>query len=240
MSSEPLLRRIPSEISSMFSDIAPGYDRMNLLMSAGMDHLWRRRVVRYCNLEKDSRVLDLGTGTAELAIQLAASPEVEHIVGTDISMAMMEQGIRKQESKGVHFSQADALDLPFPDCCFDAVVSSFVMRNLPDPEFALQEQIRILKPGGKVVFLDIVSPRFSRLPRMYGFFFFRFVPLIGRLLTNSDFAYTYLPTSTLRYPPPFAMLQIMRTQGLAKASFTSHCLGTVSIHVGTKNLLSAI
>ena len=234
--SEFLKQRMPATIGSMFSDIAPGYDRMNLLMTAGLDSVWRREVVRCCDLKAGSRVLDLGTGTAELAVRLAACPEVAHVVGTDISLSMMDQGRRKPASRDVRFTQANALTLPFPDHCFDAVVSGFVMRNLPSQTQALQEQVRILKPGGKVVFLDIVAPRHSRLPSLYGFFLFRIVPLVGRMLTGSEFAYGYLPSSTLDYPSPFALLQTMQDLGLADAVFTSHSLGTVSIHVGTKAL----
>lgn len=234
MTSESLLQRNPHEIGSMFSDIATGYDRMNQLMTAGMDHAWRQRVAKCCDLEEGSRVLDLGTGTAELAIQLASFPKAKQIVGTDISMLMMKEALDKPGSSKVQFAQADALCLPFPDCSFDAVASGFVMRNLYNPVLALQEQIRILKPGGKVVFLDIISPRFSWIPGLYGFFFFRLVPIVGRLLTRSDLAYSYLPTSTLDYLSPFALLQIMRGQGLTGTFFTSHSLGTVSIHVGTK------
>ncbi len=231
---EFLRQRRPTAIGAMFSDIAPGYDRMNRLMTGGLDSVWRRAVVRCCELQTGSRVLDLGTGTAELAIRLGTCPEVAQVVGTDLSLPMINQGRRKPASRHVRFAQTNALTLPFPDNCFDAVVSGFVMRNLPSQTQALQEQIRIVKPGGKVVFLDVVSPRYARLPKLYGFFLFRIVPVLGRLLTGAEFAYSYLPRSTLDYPSPFALLQIMQDQGLADATFTAHSLDTVSIHVGTK------
>ncbi len=231
---EFLQRRMPAKIGAMFSDIALGYDRMNLLMTAGLDSAWRREVVRHCDLKAGSRVLDLGTGTAELAIRLVTSPEVAQVVGTDISWSMMAQGRHKPASRDIRFAQADALTLPFPDNCFDVVASGFVMRNLSSQTQALQEQMRILKPGGKVVFLDVVSPRYASLSAIYGFFLFHIVPLVGQMMTGSTFAYSYLPHSTVDYPSPFALLQIMQDQGLADVTFTSHSLGTVSIHVGTK------
>ncbi len=229
-----LQQRRPSRIGSMFSEIASEYDRMNLLMTAGLDKRWRQEVIRHCDLKQGSRVLDLGTGTAELAIELAKCSEEIYVVGTDISLAMIFQGRKKPRAKNICFTQANALALPYPDGCFDTVVSSFVMRNLPNQAHGLLEQFRVLKPGGKIVFLDIVSPKYSMFPELYSFFFFRMVPIVGQMVTGSEFAYSYLPSSTLDYPSPFALLQIMRAQGLADTSFESHSLDTVSIHIGTK------
>ena len=229
-----LQERLPSRIGLMFSEIASNYDRMNLLMTAGLDKRWRQEVIRHCHLKQGSRVLDLGTGTAELAIELAKFPKEFQVVGSDISLAMMFQGRKKPNAYEIGFTQANALILPFPDGSFDAVVSGFVMRNLPDQAQALMEQIRVLKSGGKIVFLDIVSPKYSLLPELYGFFFFRIVPFVGQMVTGSESAYSYLPSSTLDYPSPFALLQLMRAQGLTDTSFDSHSLATVSIHIGTK------
>ena len=239
MNAESLLQRQPQDIGRMFSDIAHRYDRMNQLMTAGWDRYWRREAVRHCRVRAGARILDLGTGTGELALALHCTQPATQIWATDISWAMMAQARRKPGSCRIRFAQADALQLPFPAHSFDAVVSGFVMRNLPDHPRALQEQIRVLRPGGRLVFLDILPPQFAALGSLFGLFFFRFVPWLGRVVTGSDRAYRYLPASTRAYPTPFAFLQWMREQGLADASFVAYGGNTVAIHAGTKAALSA-
>ena len=153
-----LQERLPSRIGLMFSEIASNYDRMNLLMTAGLDKRWRQEVIRHCHLKQGSRVLDLGTGTAELAIELAKFPNEFQVVGSDISLAMMFQGRKKPNAYEIGFTQANALILPFPDGSFDAVVSGFVMRNLPDQAQALTD------PCSKTWWQNCVSGhRFSQV-----------------------------------------------------------------------------
>lgn len=239
MNGDQLRRRDPSRIGGMFSRIACGYDLMNSLMTAGMDASWRRALVRACELPPCSRVLDIGTGTGELALEMVRKSGPRLMAGCDISWEMMEQGRGKAESRVIQFTQANALDLPYPDDCFDAVVSAFVMRNVSDQLLALHEQVRILKPGGKVLFLDIVSPKHSMFPAPYHLLFFRAVPLLGRIVTGSASAYSYLPHSTLDYPSPIDLLTIMFEAGLKEITFSTHCLATISIHIGIKRQSSA-
>lgn len=218
----------------MFSSIAGRYDLMNTLMTGGMDRFWRQAVVRQCALQDGDQVLDLGTGTGELALALARQSHRHTVWASDISWDMLAQARAKPACRTIRFAQADALHLPFPTGMFDAVVSGFLMRNLPDHRQALQEQIRVLKPGGRLVFLDILAPRYTYQRQLFSLFFFQLVPWLGWLVTGSRTAYRYLPESTLAYPSPFALLHLMQEQGLQDYAFTT-CMGNaISIHVGTK------
>ncbi len=234
MNLDPLQSRNPAEIGQMFSSIAHRYDLMNTLMTAGADRGWRKEVVRKCTTPREGNVLDLGTGTGELALNLARNAEHSRVWASDISFEMIAAGKRKPGTQAIRFSQADALRLPFPDGAFDTVVSAFLMRNLPDQRLAIEEQIRVLKPGGRLVFLDILSPHMTPLGMIYRLYFFRFVPWLGRLVTGSRTAYRYLPSSTVTYPSPFAMLQIMKDLGLVSNSFATYMGNTISIHIGNR------
>ncbi len=234
MSMDSLQKREPAQIGRMFSRIAHRYDLMNTLMTVGLDQWWRREVVRQCALPTGGCVLDLGTGTGELARALARQAGRYQVWATDISLAMITQGQHKQGTHLIRFTQADAQQLPFPDASFDTVVSAFLMRNLPDHRLGLAEQVRVLKPGGRLVFLDIMAPHLTPLGLLYRLYFFRLVPWLGRLITGSGAAYRYLPVSTVTYPSPFTLLQLMRELGLVASAFDTYMSSTISLHMGTK------
>ncbi len=233
-----LHQRRAEDIGAMFSAIADRYDLMNAIMTGGRDRDWRRRVVDLCHPEPGQRILDLGTGTGELALTFGRAASGLDIWASDVSMEMMSLAQAKPGAATIRFFQADALRLPLQDNHFDVVVSAFLMRNLPDPAAAVREQVRLLKPGGRFVFLEIVPPEFTWLGKAYKFFMFSVVPRLGRLLSGSATAYSYLPSSTQVYESPFEMLSLLREAGLKQTAFATCMANTISIHHGRKPTLA--
>ncbi len=231
---QTLHQRRAEDMGAMFSAIADRYDLMNAIMTGGRDRDWRRRVVDLCHPEPGQRILDLGTGTGELALAFGRAASGLDIWASDVSMEMMSQAQAKPGAAPIRFFQADALQLPLPDNHFDVVVSAFLMRNLPDPAAAVREQVRLLKPGGRLVFLEIVPPEFTWLGRAYKLFMFSVVPRLGHLLSGSTTAYSYLPSSTQVYESPFEMLSMLRETGLKQTAFATCMANTISIHHGRK------
>ena len=219
----------------MFSAIAERYDLMNSVMTGGRDRAWRRQVVNLCRPEPGQRILDLGTGTGELALAFANAVPGLEIWASDVSLEMMALARDKPGAAPIRFFQADALSLPLQDNLFDVVVSAFLMRNLPDPVAAVRGQARLLKPGGRLVFLEIMPPEFTWLGSLYELFMFSVVPRVGRLLSGSSTAYAYLPSSTEMYASPFEVVDILREAGLQDAAFTTCMANTISIHHGRRS-----
>jgi demethylmenaquinone methyltransferase/2-methoxy-6-polyprenyl-1,4-benzoquinol methylase len=204
-----------------------------------MDQRWRRFVVAQAAPPIGGVALDVATGTGDLAIVLARRVGPGGIViATDFSREMMRPGPGKAAKAGVrrfvHFMAADALDLPFPAASFDCVTSGFAMRNVTDIERAFREMCRVTKPGGHVVCLDVAKPPFLPVRWLHGLYFRRIVPLIGRIVTGQQEAYTYLPESARNFPPPPALATIMARAGLCAVRYRRLSLGAVAVHVGTK------
>ena len=233
-----LHQRRAADIGAMFSAIADRYDLMNAIMTGGRDRDWRRRVVDLCHPQPGQRILDLGTGTGELALTFGQAASGLDIWASDVSMEMMSLAQAKPGAAPIRFFQADALQLPLQDNHFDVVVSAFLMRNLPDPAAAVREQVRLLKPGGRLVFLEIVPPEFTWLGSAYKLFMFAVVPRLGHLLSGSTTAYSYLPSSTQVYESPFDMLSMLREAGLRQTAFATCMANTISIHHGRKPTLA--
>ena len=191
-------------VRDLFDDVAPWYDAMNRRMSLGLDLYWRRRAVGLVP-RANHRVLDLATGTGDLAIA-AARQGLERVVGVDPSAGMLALGRGKVARAGldgqVLLLRGDALALPFPEGAFDAVVNAFVLRNLSDLAGAFAEMARVARPGGRLICLEIAYPRFPPWGALFRLYFERIVPLLGRWLTRVAPAYRYLPESLARFPPP--------------------------------------
>jgi demethylmenaquinone methyltransferase/2-methoxy-6-polyprenyl-1,4-benzoquinol methylase len=217
----------------MFSGIAPHYDLMNRLMTAGMDAAWRRQVIRRAQLQPGSRLLDLGAGTGDLAREaLRQQPECR-VVAADFTLEMMLVG-RARRTVPLAWSAADALDLPMPDATFNAVVSGFLLRNVTNLPRALQEQRRVLKPGGRMVCLDTTRPGASLLSPLIRFHMRRVIPLLGSLLAGDRTAYTYLPQTSENFLPAEDLLDCIRQAGFSDAGFVRLNFGTVAVHWGVK------
>jgi demethylmenaquinone methyltransferase/2-methoxy-6-polyprenyl-1,4-benzoquinol methylase len=220
-------------VQGMFSSIAPRYDLMNRLMTGGMDQAWRREVVRRAGLLPGSRLLDLGAGTGDLAREALRQVPGCRVVAADFTLAMMLVGRARRTSTHA-WAGADALNLPFADETFDAVISGFLLRNVIDLERALSEQRRVLRPGGRLVALDTTRPRKNLLSPLVNFHMNRVIPLLGGLLTKDRAAYTYLPRTSQHFLSAEELQAQIESVGLRQAGFKRINLGTVAIHWAEK------
>jgi demethylmenaquinone methyltransferase/2-methoxy-6-polyprenyl-1,4-benzoquinol methylase len=221
-------------VRRMFTAIAPRYDLMNRLMTLGRDQVWRRTVVRLCALPPGGRLLDVATGTGDIGYEARRHDPGTRVVGLDLTREMMLCGRGKHPGQDFPFLEGDALALPFPDGSFDAASSGFMMRNVIDVRAAFTEQARVIKPGGRVVCLEITRPAAPLFRRLFDIYFFRVVPFIGGLISGEREAYTYLPQSTVAFPGPPALARIMEQAGLHDVRYRLAMLGTVAVHWGTK------
>lgn len=221
-------------VRSMFSRIAPQYDLMNRLMTGGQDQRWRRIVLACAALPPGGRLLDLGTGTGDIALEARRRDPRLRVVAADFTPEMMLVGRRKAGGDAAGWTGADALRLPFPDAAFDAVTSGFLMRNVADVRRAFAEQARVVRAGGRVVCLDTSPPPRNVLRPFIRFHMHTVIPALGRLLSGQADAYTYLPDSTEGFFTAEQLQAAMRDAGLRDVHFRRLMFGTIAIHVGAK------
>jgi demethylmenaquinone methyltransferase / 2-methoxy-6-polyprenyl-1,4-benzoquinol methylase len=227
------------QVRSMFDRIARVYDPLNTAMSAGLHHRWRERAADLARVGPGSRVLDVATGTGDLAIELArrVAPGGE-VVGSDFSEGMLARARTKAaklpagEQARPRFEWGDALDLPYPDDSFDAATVGFGARNFSDLPRGLAEMARVVRPGGRVMVLEFTTPTRPPLSLFYRLWFDRIVPLLGRLAGDGD-AYSYLPNSVKRWPAPAALAAELDRAGLGQIRYLLTAGGILAIHVGT-------
>lgn len=215
------------EVRAMFDRIAPVYDAMNHLMTAGLDRRWRRLTVRAV-VRPGDRVLDACCGTGDLA--LAALRQGGKVTGLDFSARMLERARRK--SRAIVWVEGDLLELPFADESFEAATVGFGIRNVADLERALAELRRVLVPGGRLAVLEITSPERLLAP-FYRVWFDRVVPLIGKLLRGGS-AYAYLPASVRRFPGPDDLAERLRGSGFLGVDYRRFAGGIVALHTGRR------
>jgi demethylmenaquinone methyltransferase/2-methoxy-6-polyprenyl-1,4-benzoquinol methylase len=214
-------------VQNMFSRIAGRYDLMNRLMTAGQDIRWRKQVIRRAQLKNDSCLLDIGTGTGDLAREALAQYPQSKVIAADFTLEMMRVG---KKNGALNFSSADILSLPFGDETFDALVSGFLMRNVVDLPQALQEQYRVLKKGGRVVILDTTRPKKNILSPLIWLHMHLVIPLLGRLLTGSGEAYRYLPETTEGFLAAEDLASRLEAAGFQNIHFQRFMFGTIAIH----------
>jgi demethylmenaquinone methyltransferase / 2-methoxy-6-polyprenyl-1,4-benzoquinol methylase len=212
----------------MFDRIAGVYDLMNSVMTVGMHQRWRERAVELARVAPGSRALDVATGTGDLAVALRETGA--EVVGCDFSEEMLERARRKEPS--VRFEWADALALPYEDDSFDAATVGFGARNFSDLSRGLREMARVVRPGGRVVVLEITEPQKPPLSTFFALWFDRLVPALGRL-AGDEAAYSYLPSSVKRFPGPEALAGELAAAGLGEIRWVLTAGGIIAIHAGT-------
>lgn len=221
----------------MFDRVAGRYDALNSVMTAGLHHRWRERAAAQAELSPGSSALDICCGTGDLALELACRVQPGgHVVGSDFSEPMLDLAREKAAERGVEgvrFEWADALQLPYDGERFDAVTVGFGVRNLADLDRGLSEMARILKPGGRVVILEITQPSRPPLSTFFSLWFDRIVPLLGSFSAEPE-AYSYLPESVRSFPGPHELAERMDRAGFERIRYTVLAGGIIAIHSGVR------
>lgn len=224
-------------VRSLFDGIAPRYDFLNHLLSSGIDVLWRKKAVALLAGHHPNAILDVATGTGDLALE-AARLHPQRVVGIDISPAMLRLARLKAEKRGlspvVSFTDATAEDLPFPRDTFDAVTVGFGVRNFSNLDQGLKEMVRVMRPGGVLVVLEFSRPRSPMMGRMYRFYSQRILPLVGGSLSSKE-AYQYLPNTIQEFPDGEQFRAVLERAGLRHISVVPLTFGIVTIYHGIKD-----
>ena len=229
------LDKAPSRIAGMFDAIAARYDLLNLLLSAGRDRYWRRQAIRSLALTGRERLLDVCTGTADIALgAVRAEPGAARVLGVDFAGTMLQHGHAKIAAAGVaaraQLVRGDATRLPVADHSVDAVTIAFGIRNVQDTGAACRELVRVLKPGGRVAILEFGLPGVPGLKQLYGWYFLRILPRVGRLVSSHGGAYSYLPASVGAFPWGQDFVDVLTAAGLVDATSKPMTLGVVYLY----------
>jgi demethylmenaquinone methyltransferase/2-methoxy-6-polyprenyl-1,4-benzoquinol methylase len=224
----------------MFDAIAPRYDLLNHLLSAGIDQRWRAKAIRSLGLTGRETLVDVATGTADVALEArrAGSSGAARVLGIDFAGAMLALGMRKVRQAGeagrIALVRGDATRLPVETASADAVTISFGIRNVQQPDVACLELARVLRPGGRLAVLEFGVPRIPGVSRLYLWYFKQVLPRIGRLISGHTGAYSYLPASVGTFPPPDEFMTILRQSGFSDVRAVPLTLGIVYLYVGRK------
>ncbi len=226
------------QVSKMFNGIAPYYDFLNRLLSLGIDTIWRKKAINQLREDRPQQVLDVATGTADVALELARRLKPQKVIGLDISSQMLDIGrqkIAKRElDDTIELQLGDSENLPFANNTFDAITVAFGVRNFEHLEKGLQEMYRVLKPGGKLVVLEFSKPRVFPFRQLYDFYFRNILPAVGRLTSKDPRAYSYLYESVQAFPDREVFTSILSKNGYKSNQCIPLTLGICSIYTGQK------
>lgn len=223
-----------SYLCGMFGRISGKYDIVNRLMSFGMDRSWRRILLARALLPRGGRLLDVGIGTGDIALKALKIDPMIRVTGIDFTLQMMRVGRERPGGYSINWCNADALHLPFPEATFDAVTSGFLARNVIDVGRAFEEQMRVVRPGGRVVCLDTSPVPHNMLRPLVLFHLNILIPFLGFLITRQRDAYKYLPSSTHAFKDPEVLAEIMSGVGLKDVTFQSFMFGNIALHWGVR------
>jgi len=231
--------KAPDRIAGMFDAIAPRYDLLNHLLSAGIDRRWRARAIRSLQLTGREVLLDVCTGTADVALEARRAPAgAARVVGVDFAGAMLAIGRRKVRAAGesdrVRLVRADATRLPVGSATVDAATVAFGIRNVERPEAACTEMARALRPGGRLAILEFGEPRVPGLRTLYLWYFKYLLPWIGRMVSGHNAAYSYLPASVRSFPPPAAFAALLQRAGFRDVRAVPLTLGIVYLYTASR------
>jgi demethylmenaquinone methyltransferase/2-methoxy-6-polyprenyl-1,4-benzoquinol methylase len=220
-------------VRAMFDAIAPRYDLLNAVLSLGVDRGWRRQAVRAALAKSPARVLDVATGTADLALALQAARPAADVVGVDFAEAMLEVGRAKAARRGlpVELRAGDGTALPYPDATFDAVTIAYGLRNFADVNAGLREFRRVLRPGGRLVVLEFPPPPEGPFGRLFRLYFTRVLPWVGARISGHAGAYRYLPASVMAFPAPERLARQILEAGFDDVVWTPQTGGVSALHV---------
>jgi demethylmenaquinone methyltransferase / 2-methoxy-6-polyprenyl-1,4-benzoquinol methylase len=228
----------PARISAMFDAIAKRYDLLNHVLSVGLDTRWRARAIRDAALPANAQVLDLCTGTADLAIAALNAVPTARVVGIDFAGAMLRVGVEKLRVRGladrITLVRGDATRIPMRDAWADAATIGFGIRNVAEPGAALRELARTIKPGGRLVILEFGEPIIPGIRTLYNWYFRFLLPQLGRLVSKHQSAYSYLPASVGTFPPPAPGAATLSSHGFRDVRAVPLTLGIVYLYVGTR------
>lgn len=226
------------QVTKMFDKIAPYYDNLNRVLSLGIDVLWRKKAINLLKKESPSSILDIATGTADLAIEAAKVIRPKQIIGLDISANMLKIGDKKILKKGLNdvisLEQGDSENLRFETNTFDAVMAAFGVRNFENLEKGLAEMYRVLKPGGTIMVLEFSKPRHFPLKQLFNLYFKNILPVIGKIRSKDEKAYKYLYESVQAFPDYKDFTDILKRLGFTQADYKVLSAGICCIYIAKK------
>ena len=234
-----VIDKTPARIAAMFDAIAARYDLLNHVLSGGLDRWWRARAVRALGLSGDETVLDLCTGTADLAIALRRRGRgVARVIGIDFAARMLEHAAGKLRARGlndrIQLVRGDAMCIPLPEASVDAATIAFGIRNVEDPRRTLQELHRVVRPGGRLAILEFGMPTLAGVGALYRWYFQCVLPRVGRLISRHDSAYAYLPASVGAFPSGAGFRELLDEAGFVDTAAERMLLGVVCLYRGTR------